>query len=469
MGINRRGSNSPRNALRSSASLLGLAAGGVGWSGLAQAAGEETTSQMMLLPEHYELMENGVVVFKLETGENLSLTADQYLILEDGLLLITDELAQASIYSLPVMGSVRAQLLTDLEQVATIDGTVAEATPAQTLSITEGQAPRLSEQVELQSYELAQKSECEDGSDNDDEGCALPLGVSSEASGSEGLAVGMSVAPGAMALLGMLMTSDQPADEEETPGPAPTPPAPPCTPEFWTDADVGASTSITGTSCDSFIGYTAASTTATTDPLTTVGYGFGTVATFDMSAGGNNYFVAAASAAGSSGTLSYTGGSGDDSLTFGTFLAFVGGNATFNMSAGGNNTLLVGIDGAASGGVINYTGGSGVDSLTFGDGIADGSGRATLDLGNDAASETVTFQGKIGGSGIVTIQNFKVSNDQIDVPTGVSAVTTEISSSGAGNVDLTWTDSGNNHTVTFAGLGPGGSNVALTALTAAII
>ena len=42
-----------------------------------------------------ELMENGVVVFKLETGENLSLTADQYLILDDGLLLITDELAQA--------------------------------------------------------------------------------------------------------------------------------------------------------------------------------------------------------------------------------------------------------------------------------------------------------------------------------------------------------------------------------------
>ena len=92
---------------------------------------------MLLLPEHYELMENGVVVFKLETDENLSLTADQYLILDDGLLLITDELAQASIYSLPVMGSVRAQLLSDLAPVATIDGTVAEATPAQTLSTTE--------------------------------------------------------------------------------------------------------------------------------------------------------------------------------------------------------------------------------------------------------------------------------------------------------------------------------------------
>ena len=150
---------SSRNALKSSASLLTLAVGAVGWSGLANAAGEETASQVLLLPEHYELMDNGVVVFKLETGETLSLTSDQYLIMEDGLLLITDELAQASVYSLPVMGSVRAQLLSDLAPVATIDGTVAKATPSQTLAITQGTAPRLSEQVDLQSYELAQASD----------------------------------------------------------------------------------------------------------------------------------------------------------------------------------------------------------------------------------------------------------------------------------------------------------------------
>ena len=198
MGIVKQiGQKSSRKSLKASASLLGLAAGAVGWSGLAQAASEETGSQMMLLPEHYELMDNGVVVFKLETGEYLSLTADQYLILEDGLLLITDELAQASIDSLPVMGSVRAQLLSDLEQVAPIDGTVAEATPAQTLSITEGQAPRLSEQVELQSYEVAQSS-----SDNTNTNTV-----------GDALATSMTVAPGAMALLGMLMTKDQPEEE----------------------------------------------------------------------------------------------------------------------------------------------------------------------------------------------------------------------------------------------------------------
>ena len=198
MGIvKQQGQKASRQSLKSSASLLGLAAGAVGWSGLAQAASEETGSQMMLLPEHYELMENGVVVFKLETGENLSLNSDQYLILEDGLLLITDEVAQASIYSLPVMGSVRAQLLSDLEQVATIDGTVAEATPAQTLSITEGQAPRLSDQVELQSYEVAQAAD----SGNDDAEGLLTLGLSGGA--------------GFMLLAG-LMLRDQPAPPTAT-------------------------------------------------------------------------------------------------------------------------------------------------------------------------------------------------------------------------------------------------------------
>ena len=54
-------------------------------SATASAARDALGGQTLLLPEHYELMENGVVVFKLETGENLSLTAGQYLIFEDGI------------------------------------------------------------------------------------------------------------------------------------------------------------------------------------------------------------------------------------------------------------------------------------------------------------------------------------------------------------------------------------------------
>lgn len=193
----------PRRQRASVMAALGLSAGAVGWSGLANAAGEETASQVLLLPDHYELIDNGVVVFELETGETLSLTEDQYLIMEDGLLLITDELAQASVYSLPVMGSIRAQLLSDLAPIATIDGMVAEATPSQTMAITQGTAPRLSEQVNLQSYELAQSS---DGSTNE---------VEEEA---EAVALSL-LSPGAIALLGMLMTSDQVSDALPQPHP----------------------------------------------------------------------------------------------------------------------------------------------------------------------------------------------------------------------------------------------------------
>lgn len=154
-----------RKSLKSSASVLGLAAGAVGWSGLAQAASEETGSQVMLLPEHYELMQDGVVVFKLETGEKLSLTADQYLILQDGLLLITDEIAQASMDTLPVMGSVRSELLQDLQPVRSPDGTILQTSNSLPLWSGEGDAPRLFEQVDIQRFEIAQAADEEANED----------------------------------------------------------------------------------------------------------------------------------------------------------------------------------------------------------------------------------------------------------------------------------------------------------------
>ena len=181
--VKQTGRKSPRKSPMYAASLLGLTAGAVGWSGVTQAASEETNWQMMLLPEHYELMENGVVVFKLETGENLSLTADQYIILEDGLLLITDELAQASIYSLPVMGSIRAQLLSELapQTVTHTDSTVALATDTQTRSILDGEAQRLFTNVSDERYELAQNIDNEEEDDGllllSGEAAASALGI----------------------------------------------------------------------------------------------------------------------------------------------------------------------------------------------------------------------------------------------------------------------------------------------------
>ena len=148
-------------------------------------------------------------------------------------------------------------------------------------------------------------------------------------------------------------------------------------PEFWTNADVAdsASTAITGSSADSFVGYTAASTAAATSALTNVGRGSGNTATFDMSAGGNNTFVAGDHAAMSSGSLVYTGGSGDDTLTFGADLG--GRRGSVSLDLGGGNNSVVALNGAASDfGEIVYSGGSGNDSLMFGDGLANSAGDA---------------------------------------------------------------------------------------------
>ncbi|WP_370217380.1 hypothetical protein, partial [Thalassolituus sp.] len=349
-------------------------------SGLAQAASEETTSQMMLLPEHYELMNNGGVVFKLETGENLSLTADQYLILEDGLLLITDELAQASIYSLPVMGSVRAQLLSELEQVATIDGTVAEATPAQTLSITEGQAPRLSEQVELQTFELAQASD------------------ESSSEGEEALAIGMSVAPGAMALLGMLMTSDQPVADQ--PVAAPTNSAP----VFAS----GAAATANFLENDTSTVYTATATDADSDALTFAILAGKDAASFSINAGtGALTFVTPPDVENPTDLLA--GGVAGDNVYVVDLEVTDGNGGVANQTLSVTVTDVVALNLTGTAGVdvlIGSTEGDFIDGNQGNDYIYAGAGADTVDGGpgvdniflgpNDGAADTVRMVGRYG-------------------------------------------------------------------------
>ena len=110
-----------------------------------------------------------------------------------------------------------------------------------------------------------------------------------------------------------------------------------------------AATTITGNTGDSFLGYTAASVGAATDALSSLG--LGATATLTMSAGGNNYLVAGSSAA-ASGTLTYTGGTGNDTLVFGDGLA-AAGTATFNMASGGANSLDSGSGAAASSGIVS--------------------------------------------------------------------------------------------------------------------
>ena len=64
-----------RNA--SASALLGLSGGALGWAGLAEAAEGERSLQTLLLPDHYQILDDGTVVFALKTGEQLSLSEEQ--------------------------------------------------------------------------------------------------------------------------------------------------------------------------------------------------------------------------------------------------------------------------------------------------------------------------------------------------------------------------------------------------------
>lgn len=375
MGINKNiPSRLSRNSPRASTSLLGLAAGAVSWSGLAQAASEKTGSQIMLLPENYELMDKGVAVLKLETGENLSLTSDQYVILEDGLLLVIDELAQASMYSLPLVGSVRAQFLSDQEQVAALDGPVAEATPAQALSITQGQAPQLSEQVELQTFELAQTTET---SSNEETTAALATGAT---------------LVGGLALVLLGSSSGSGSAQVSTSSPTPSLPA-----NFLTSAQVPGfqSFTINGTNGDDFIGYADAST-SNPDPLDDLARDYNSVS-FSL-ADGNNYLDASDGDAAFEGIVTYTGGSDKDEITIGDEAADDG---IISLNAlDGHNSLIAGYYFGYDG-VVAYRGGDDQDKITLAESSAYEDGTVVLYLGD--GNNTVNAPGTVGYTGDVVI------------------------------------------------------------------
>ena len=271
---------------------------------------------------------------------------------------------------------------------------IVEASDAQPLWTGEEAAPRLFEQVDIQRFELAQNgSEAETQSETN---------IVSVAAGGLSLA-GLSLASG------IIGTEPEAAAEEEEPL-APAAPSEYLSNTMFQALTPATARAFTGSAGDSFIGYSSASTT-TPDALVDAGKGAGNSATFNMSAGGDNFFVAGNDAASFSGSIAYTGGSGDDSLTFGDKLAY-------------NN------------------------------------GTATLDLGDDTAADIVTFLGTIGDSGgSVTIQNFNFNHDTIDVPATVTATSAEITDASG---DLTWTDIGGSHTIVFEGIGTGGSGVQAT-------
>ena len=163
---------------------MGLSAGAVGTSGLAQAddADAPRTPHTVLLPEHYKVFEGGTAVFALESGEQLSLTSDQYVLLDGGLLLVVDELVQNTMARLPVRGSLRTELLTEVEPVRSQDGNIVEVSSTQPLWSGDVSRPGLFEEIDLQTYELAQNAGGDDSdavsSLDDSGGLSLLAGAS---------------------------------------------------------------------------------------------------------------------------------------------------------------------------------------------------------------------------------------------------------------------------------------------------
>jgi hypothetical protein len=386
------GTKAGRKTLKSTASVLGLVAGAIGWSGLAQAASDESGLQTLLLPDHYRLLDDGVVVFQLEGGEELSLNPDQYLILEDGLLLITDELAQASMETLPGMGAIRSQLMSDVQPIRSPDGSVVQASDASPLWSGDGPAPRLLEEVDIQRYELAQ---------NSSETQTQPEPNLGQAAGAA--AGGLSLA-GLSLLSSIPGTNPEQETEETTEAASASAPAPAPTGEFLSNTMFQALTPasakvFTGSSDNSFIGYTAADSSAA-DSLMQPGYGAGNSASFDMRAGGDNTLTASYGAAASSGAFYYTGGSGKDDLVFGDGIGMSVGSVNVN-AGNGDNTLTVGHNAAGIGGSLVYTGGSGKDDLVFGDGIGRSNGTVTLNASNGDNTLTVGHGAATSGGSLV--------------------------------------------------------------------
>lgn len=165
--------------------------------------------------------------------------------------MITDDLAQASVENLPVMGAIRAQLIPEIQPVRSPDGSIVQASDASPLWSGDGPAPRLFEQINIQRYEVAQ---------ND---------VESQSQSGSSVGQVTSAAAGGLSLAGISLVSgvlgaepEESADPAETsPAPAssapPLPPPPPATSEYLSNTDFQALTaprSYTGSSVEASLG-----------------------------------------------------------------------------------------------------------------------------------------------------------------------------------------------------------------------
>jgi len=203
------GSKKPKNLI----SILGLSAGAIGLADLA--ISEADTQNTFVSPSHYQKLDDGTVLLTLTTGENISLSNDQYVIMEDGVLLIVDQLAQAAVSQLPVWGSLRLPNYSDATPVRSEAGEIIQVSSQNPLWSGDDKAPRLFQEIQIQRFELAQNSDDSSSTNN-------------EASGSN---VGAGVAAGGFASLAVIASalgaSDTGATQTSAESEESTPPSPP--------------------------------------------------------------------------------------------------------------------------------------------------------------------------------------------------------------------------------------------------
>ena len=195
------------NSLLSSASALGL---GLGFLGNSAAKADDL--QTIIPPQFYKKTEDGQVVLATTDGNPIILNEGQCLILEDGLLIITDELAQNTLNSLSVLGSFRSSDFSFPDPVYSSSGDIIETASNQPL--WSGDRSTF-QSLGIENYEFAQNNGDQEGS-----------GSSSNGSGVGNAGLGAGFGFGFMGLISGFFGDGSP---EETPTEETTPTTPPYT------------------------------------------------------------------------------------------------------------------------------------------------------------------------------------------------------------------------------------------------
>ena len=153
------------NSLLSSVSALGL---GVGFIGNSVSTADNL--QTIIPPQFYQQTDDGQVVLATTDGQTVILGDSQYLILEDGLLIITDELALNTLNGLSVLGSFRSSDFTFPDAVSSSSGDIIETATNQPL--WSGDRPTF-QSLGIETYEFAQNNGDQEGSGSTSSGSGM--------------------------------------------------------------------------------------------------------------------------------------------------------------------------------------------------------------------------------------------------------------------------------------------------------